>query len=87
MVFCALAAFFCTQLCKSLWPSPLKPLAKTLLALVASGGVAYLLYAPNGRHVAAYGLAGAGLAICVHRAARATSLAGDWLIITLSRKR
>lgn len=80
MLFCALAAFFTTQLCKSVWPRPITPLAKMLLTALAAAGAAALQWPHSAPKIALYGLAGAGLAVIVHRAARALSAGGDWLI-------
>lgn len=91
IVYCALGAFVVVELIKAGTPTPPRPWVKLVLVLAGSLGVALLLLLPHHhRDVAALAvlmLAGAGLAVAVHRLARLARVGGDWLIRDIIRKR
>ena len=82
LLYCGLGAFFVVELMKvstrAVFPSPVK----LVVALFASGGVLSLLAHRYTHSTAGIGMAvaGAGLAVLVHRFARLVRVAGDRLI-------
>lgn len=80
LVLSAFGAFFAVQLIKAVWPKRLHPLAKMLLCL---GVVALITQISLPKHhtfseLAIYSLAGAGIAISIHRVVRLAINGGDF---------
>jgi hypothetical protein len=86
-MLCAFGSFFVVQALKTVMiPKRLGGLAKLVLALLTSAGAAAALYPHHYADLVLYGVAGAGLAVLIHRVARAVSVAGDWFIREIMRK-
>jgi hypothetical protein len=87
LFLCALGAFFIVQGVKAVFVQPLTPWLKLILACAGAFGLSYLLFPHQPRTLVLYGFAGSGLAVLVHRSGRLLSVAGDWLIREIIRKR
>lgn len=87
LALCGFGAFFGVQLIKTALPNPMKSYWKIGLALVISYGISASLFTHNPHQLAVYGVAGAGLALLIHRISRLASVAGDWYIHEILRNR
>jgi hypothetical protein len=82
MIFllCGFGGFFFTQLIKNFSWTQLPHIAKISLAFLGSFGVAGLFFYNNWKSGLAYTIAGAGLAVLIHKLVRCLSLLGDHAI-------
>ena len=87
LLLCGLGAFFAAQAVKAAFINSLRPWIKLILAFAAAVGIAALLYPHQRTYLIVYGVAGAGLAVLIHRVARLLSVAGDWCIREIIRNR
>jgi hypothetical protein len=78
LVLCGLGGFFVAQAVKTVLR--VRPWHKLVLALIGSAGVAAFVFEHHFSELAIYGVAGAGLAIVINRAARLLLLVGDLCI-------
>ena len=83
LLLCGFAGFLFSQLVKTAFRKSLPGPLKLWMALGASVATAALLYPHQRALLAAYGVAGGGLAVLVHRKARLASVAGDLCIRTI----
>lgn len=81
---CGLGAYLVTQVVKTVSPWAVGSATKILVACVAAFGCA-ALQTHQPADLGIYGLAGAGLAVVIHRVARLLTLAGDWAIVQIGR--
>jgi len=87
-LLCGFGSFLVVQLIKIIW-FPLGLLSKnlkTFLVLVASFGISAALSWHHVVELVVYALAGAGLAVLIHRVARLAHVAGDLVIQKIMRK-
>jgi hypothetical protein len=87
LLLCGFGGFFVSQIVKTIAVRPPASIWKMTMALVGSFAVSAVFYYQKPLDMAVYGLAGAGLAVLVHRTARLASVAGDWCIRDILVKR
>lgn len=87
LLLCGLGAFFLAQAVKAMFLNPLRPWLKLLVAFVAAAGISALWFQDRTVNLIIYSVAGAGLAVLIHRVARLLSVAGDWCIREIIRNR
>lgn len=84
LLLCALGAFFVVEVLKqSKVLFPVKDWWKPWAALVASTGISAFFYRHHPYDLAAYGLAGAGLALLTHKLYRMFSTIGDRAVVEI----
>lgn len=87
LFLCALAGFFVAQAVKDTLAYRVKNYTKLFLVLVGSTVVSSAFYSIHSPLLEVYGVAGAGLAILVHRLVRLLGAVGDWFIINVMKER
>lgn len=87
LLLCGFAGFFGTQIIKVFSPVRLLDRTKLFFVVAISTGCSSALFTHKPADLVIYGVAGAGLAVLVHKATRLLSLLGDSTAFDELRKR